>query len=52
MIESLLRQRERVDTYIRMMSELVNDRLSDQDWADLQEVYELLKPFKMLTMIG
>ena len=52
MLESLLRQRERVDAYISMMSELVNDRLSDQDWADLQEVYELLKPFKMLTMIG
>ena len=35
MIESLLQQRERVDAYISMMPELVNDCLSDQDWADL-----------------
>ena len=52
MIESLLGQRERVDAYISIVPDLANDRLSDQDWADLQEVYELLKPFKMLTMIG
>jgi hypothetical protein len=40
------------DAYISIIPELANDQLSDQDWADLQEVFELPKLFKMLTMIG
>jgi hypothetical protein len=52
MIDSLLQQRERVDAYVSMIPELAADRLSEQDWDDLKEVFELLKPFKMLTMLG
>jgi len=52
MIDSLLRQRDRVDAYVSMTPELFADKLSKQDWDDLEEVFELLKPFKMLTMLG
>ena len=52
MIDSMLKQRERVDAYVRMIPELALDKLTERDWEDLKEVFELLKPFKMVTMIG
>ena len=51
MIDSLLRQRDRMDAYVSMVPELLADKLLEQDWDDLKEVFELLKPFKMLTML-
>ena len=51
MIDSLLRQRDRMDAYVSMVPELLADKLLEQDWDDLKEVFELLKPFKMLTTL-
>jgi hypothetical protein len=52
MIDSVLAQRQRIDGYCSLESELAKDRLTPRDWADLEEIMELLEPFKYLTMLG
>lgn len=50
MIDSLLKQYKQVDIYVSMVPKLQDDKLTVQDWKDL-EVMELLGSFKYLTMI-
>ena len=52
MIESVLAQRQRIDGYCNLEPELAKDRLTARDWKDLEEIMELLEPFKYLTMLG
>lgn len=52
MIVSALKNRNRLTTYIAQTPDLTDDRLSEQDWDDLEEMVKLLKPFKQVTMLG
>ena len=52
MIDSVLAQRQRIDGYCSLEPELAKDRLTSRDWTDLEEIMELLEPFKYLTMLG
>ena len=52
MIDSTLRQRERVKAFVSVVDDLNEDALTRQDWEDLEEVIELLAAFKWLTMLG
>ena len=52
MIDSALKQRDRVDAFVAVIPDLVNDALTYHDWEDLEEIMELLAPFKWLTMLG
>src|SRR5436305_9128747 len=51
MIDSALKQRSRVKAFCMAETGLAKDRLADTDWSDLEEIMELLKPFKYLTMV-
>lgn len=52
MIDSAIKNRERIDAFIAVTPELADDYLSEQDWEDLAAMMELLKPFKLVTMMG
>jgi hypothetical protein len=52
MIDSAMKQRDRVSAFVSVVPELEADKLTNSDWADLEEVMELLEPFKYLTMLG
>ena len=52
MIQSAIKNKERLNYYVSHTPELANDALSDEDWEDLEEMLELLKPFKKVTMLG
>jgi hypothetical protein len=52
MILSAVKNRERLNYYVSCTSELDDDALSAEDWEDLKEMLELLKPFKIVTMLG
>ena len=52
MIKTLLKERERIDSLIHKTPELKDDRLMFQDWKDLEEMLELLIPFKLITIQG
>ena len=52
MIKSAIKNRERLTIYMQQTPELEEDKLSDQDWKDLEEMVNLLEPFKIVTMLG
>ena len=52
MIKSAIKNRERLTIYINQTPELEDDRLSEQDWKDLNEILVMLEPFKLITMLG
>lgn len=52
MILSAVKNKERLNYYVSRTSELIDDALSAEDWEDLKEMLELLKPFKIVTMLG
>jgi len=52
MIQSALDQKERVAVFCAMEAGLAKDALTEQDWADLREIMELLEPFHYLTLLG
>jgi hypothetical protein len=52
MIDSTLRQRERVKAFVSVVDDLNEDALTRQEWQDLEEVIELLAPFKWLTVLS
>ena len=52
MIQSALNQKERVIEFCEMESGLAKDALTEQEWADLKKIMELLNPFHYLTLLG
>lgn len=52
MILSAVKNKERLNYYISRTPELTDDAVSTDDWEDLKEMLELLKPFKIVTMLG
>ena len=38
--------------FCAMETGLAKDTLTEQDWADLREIMELLEPFHYLTLLG
>lgn len=52
MLHTFLRQRTRIEVFVAMVPELQDDKLTEDDWNDLVDIMRLLKPFKMLTILG
>jgi len=52
MVEYAIDNRRHLDMYCRDIDELEDDRLTEQDWVDLDAVTMLLQPFKLLTKMG
>ena len=52
MLVIFLRQRERIEAFLALVPELKDDVLTDTDWADIESIMDLLKPFKKLTILG
>ena len=52
MLDTFLDQRERIELYLNSVPELKDDKLTNSDWEDIETMMTLLKPFKMLTILG
>lgn len=50
MIKSLLRNLEAVDFFSAQDIQLTRDRLSEEDWRELQAAVQILKPFLASTL--
>ncbi len=46
---SMLRSRERIEAYINNEPKLLLDKLTGEDWSDLQELAQLLECFHKVT---
>ena len=51
MIDSAIKNKERINEFIAVTPELADNCLSEQDWEDLATMLELLKPFKLVTIM-
>lgn len=52
MIESALRQEDRIKTFVNSVDDLEKDKLSDLEWMELRKVKDLLAPFEQWTQYG
>lgn len=52
MLAVFLRQREHIETFLTLIPELKDDILTETDWANIESIMDLLKPFKKLTILG
>src|SRR5436190_16828405 len=51
MLHAFLDQREPIELYLNSVAEL-KDKLTDSEWGDIETIMTLLKPFKILTILG
>lgn len=50
MIEAALKQKDAIQILVNGEADLKDEKLSDDDWKDLEVILQLLKPFKELTL--
>ena len=49
MIESALKQEDRIKMFTNSVNKLADDKLTDLEWRELKEIKKLLSPFEQLT---
>src|SRR5438046_10173409 len=44
-------QKERIEVYVDLVPELMDDKLIEAEWKDIDDILQLLEPFKKLTIL-
>src|SRR5436190_14755334 len=52
MLHVFQRQKERIEVYVDLVPELTDDKLIEAEWKDIDDILQLLEPFKKLTILG
>ena len=52
MLHVFQRQKERIEVYVDLVPELTDDKLTEAEWKDIDNILQLLEPFKKLTILG
>src|SRR5436190_23954589 len=52
MLHVFQRQKERIEVYVDLVPELMDDKLTEAEWKDIDNILQLLEPFKKLTILG
>jgi len=45
-------QKECIEIYMDLIPELMDDKLIEAEWKDIDDILQLLEPFKKLTILG
>ena len=51
MLHIFQRQKEYIEIYINLIPKLTNDKLIETEWKDIDDILQLLKFFKKLTVL-
>ena len=52
MLHVFQRQKECIEVYVDLIPELTNDKLTEAEWKDIDDILQLLESFKKLTVLG
>ena len=52
MVKVVIEERERIELYMKLTDDMNDDSLTENDWADLKDLIELLEPFETISTLA